>query len=284
MMKMNTAKIRSIKAKSTEVLQDIWAETFMTGMLMMGIVLLTALLVVLTARLMGFCTVSSLFEGGARAGVFLALTAVILIISYLCSVPLYFGIRWYFWQAANDNVMPICSLFSCYSSLSSMMRCLKLKLAIDLRRLALLLVLAVPAYIEIRLARYLWNVSGKGLPAQIALAGGCIIVTLCLLALYMVITARYIPVGYLLADEPDSTPSEIIAKSINTVNKKFASLMLTYLSFWKSILSALLIMPVIFLIPYFYIITALFIRECVLENTPSEDSPAKSQRKEKLLV
>ena len=284
MMKMNTAKIRNIKAKSTDVLRNIWAETFMTGMLIMGVAFLTALAVIITARLMGFCTVSSLYEGGARTGLFLALAAVILIISYFCSVPLYFGIRWYFWQAANDNVMPICSLFSCYASPSSVMRCVKLKLAIDLKRLAVFAVLSVPAYIEIRLARYLWSVSGQSLPVHIALAGGCAVVTLCLFALYLVLTARYIPVGYFLADEPDSSTSEIIEKSINTVKKKFASLMLTYLSFRKTILSALLIMPVIFLIPYFYIITALFIRECVSESTPSEDDTAVPQRKEQILV
>lgn len=282
-MKTTLTKITTIKKRTMDELQKIWAETVMTGLLVTGTGCLYFLIFILLARLSGLHSSDGiLLIPDTLSPLFIIAAVLLFLTGYLVCIPLYFGIRWFFWQAAEGRTMPMSSLFACYSSKDTVIRCIKLKLSVDIRKLLILAVLCVPMFFAIKLAQNIWESGNQGMLYRFGLIAGCAIVTLSLAFLFILLTARYIPVGYFLADSPDSGTADIIEKSVKTVQKKHTVMMMTYLSCWRTFLTGVFVLPVIFIVPYLYMVTAVFIHECT-ENE-HDDTESMTGRKEHQLA
>ena len=86
---------------------------------------------------------------------------------------------------------------------------------------------------------------------------------------------KCVPVGYLLAENPDSVVADIFVLSENLVKKNALGLMSLYMSFIGWFLACLPAFPVIVLLPYFNVSMSIFLRNCLEED---EKAPQTAER------
>ncbi|MCM1577824.1 MAG: hypothetical protein NC078_03375, partial [Ruminococcus sp.] len=235
----------------------------MISLLETGIVCLVYTSLLLMARVTGVHTAMNviLIPEKFSAG-FVISAAAILIGCYVGSTPLYFGIRWFFWQSSDmGDVMPVSSVFACYSSHEMRMKCYKIRLAVDIRRLGWGLLFGGAAAAEMCLALVLWQNSAKGENLRFWLTFGCIVMMLGAVVLYMMFTIKYIPMGYLMAAEPYAEAKKIVSMCKETSKKKTFYIFCMYLGNIRHAPLMLFIFPIFVLRPYTMMMTAEALRD-----------------------
>lgn len=270
-----TMRTAQIKAEARERLMGCFAESAFISMLNIGVFLITYLLIILVGRLTGAHTAETLFPVFSSCPpMFILSLCVILLTAYILSAPIYYGSKWFFWQAAGGNTMPASSVFAGYSSFEQFKLCVKLRVLLDIRRLPYILIFGTAAVVETFLAGRLLS-DGGGLGEKIFVYIGVAVVAVG--AVYMCFCAglRCVPVGYLLAENPDSVVSDIFALSEKLVRKNTWGLMSLYASFLGWFIACLPAFPVIVLIPYFNVAMSVFLRSC-LEDM--EEAPVASEK------
>jgi len=90
---------------------------------------------------------------------------------------------------------------------------------------------------------------------------------------------KCVPVGFLLADNPDGMVSEMFELSESLVKRNMMDIIKLYISFAGWFLSCLPAFPVIILMPYFNVSMAILLRDCI-EKGKQEDSTEKAEKKE----
>lgn len=270
---MTMKTIKEIKGRAAELLKSCWAESVLMGLLDMGIICLTYSLLLLTARITGVHTAENMLLIPERISPsFAVAAAIILEIYYVFTTPLYFGTRWFFWQTSGGkDIMPVSSLFAGYATWESIKRCLRLKLSMDIHKLPPLFISAGLVLLEIVLARVIWQSSSQTAVLKVLLVIGCIIMTAAALTLYSMLTMQYIPVGYIMADDPYAAPKDIIKHSLGTSKKKYFYMMKMYADNIRLFPLSFFIFPILVLRPYFLMMTAVFIRECMEADDDMND-------------
>lgn len=281
-------RIKKIKENAVSILSKCCAEAAFISLLNCGTFCTFYIAVILAGKLTGAHTADSFLPVfSSYPPAFIAAALLLMLTAYLSVTPLYFGIRWFFWQASGGNIMPLSSLFACYSSSETVLRCLKIKIVTDMRKLTLLLIFCGMGYIEVTLGKRLQEYSGESKAAEMAVILGCVVMGICMIILFFVFNLKYIPVGYLLAGNPDSEPEEILSESAAMVNKKKGFMLSFYLSFAGWLALCLLVFPILFVAPYMSMVTALMIRENVSESEAQkacEEEVRSSPEREETLI
>lgn len=273
-------RTKEIKAKARELLRGCFAESAFVSMLNIGLFLITYLLIIIAGRVTGAHTHESLFPiFSSCPPSFIIALCVILLTAYFLSAPIYYGSRWFFWQAAGGNTMPASSVFAGYSSLEQFKLCIKLRFLSDIRRLPYILIFGTAAIVEVILAkRMLYADAGKGSAAFIY--AGLIVVAVGVIYMCFCAGLKCVPVGYLLADDPDAVVADIFELSEQVVRRNAGRMMKLYISFVGWFLACLPAFPIIILIPYFNVSMAVFLKDCLDER----ENTGETAVKEKIMV
>ena len=109
---------------------------------------------------------------------------------------------------------------------------------------------------------------------------GCAVVCGGLILFFLISGMQYVPVGYLLADNPDAGADNIIKLSKKIVSKKYAYMMMLYASFIGWYVICIAGFPVLALIPYLYMTSAVFINDSI-EQINSEITPESIENEQK---
>ena len=88
---------------------------------------------------------------------------------------------------------------------------------------------------------------------------------------------RCVPVGYLLADDPDALVSDIFELSEQVVRRNAGRLMKLYISFIGWFLACLPAFPIMILIPYFNVSLAVLLRDCIEGSQEKEKAEIKEE-------
>lgn len=264
MRAMTTAmRTRDIKARARELLRGCFAEVAFISVMNIGLSLAVYLLIIIAGRVTGAHTNESLFPIFSSCPLpFVIALCVILLTGYILSAPIYYGSKWYFWQAAGGNIMPVSSVFAGYSSFEQFKLCVKLRSLSDIRRLPYILIFGTAAVVEGILAKRMLSADADRSSAVFIYAG---LIVVAVGVIYMCFCAglKCVPVGYLLADDPDAVVSDIFELSEQVVKRNAGRLMKLYISFIGWFLACLPAFPVIILIPYFNVSMAVLLRDCI---------------------
>lgn len=210
--------------------------------------------------------------------IFLAVSAVILLVSYLLGAPLFFGVRWFFWQASGDNgVMPISSVFARYSDRKSVLRCIFLRIKMDASRLFPVTLLTGTVVLDLILGEKLIKAS-ETLGVKIAVISGSAVIIIGVILLLLADSVKHILVGFILASNPDDSAKEILNVSRKTVNKSYSSMLMLYLSMFGWIASCLLVFPVLFVKPFLLMITAVYFRKSLADDEKTSDKEISDEK------
>lgn len=263
---MTAMTTKKIKFEAKKRLMTCFPESAFISLLNIGIFLITYLLIILAGRLTGAHTAETLFPVfSACPPSFIIALCVIFAASYILSAPVYYGTRWFFWQAASGNNMPASSVFAGYSSLEQFSLCIKLRALSEMRRLPYILVFGTAVIVEAFLAKRMLSGSGGGENAGL-IYGGFALATVGVIYICFCAGLKCIPVGFFLADDPDAVVSDIFELSEKIIKGNAVRLMKLYISFIGWFLVCLPAFPVIFLLPYFNMSLAVFLKDCLAEN------------------
>lgn len=270
--------IHDIKSRALKILSKCWVESAFISLLNISIPSIIYMIILLTATAVGVHdpkTILPVFT--SFPPLLIALAAVLITAAYFISAPLYFGTRWFFLQAASGNYMPVSSVFACYSSANSVMRAIRIRFYTCIRKLVYLLPCIAAIGVVADLARRL-SVYYNSSAVTAAFRVGTMIFIICSLVIYFILTMKYIPLGYMLAENPDSDLHDILACTQKMLDKYSSSMLLMYGSFAPWWLTYLLIFPYFFVQPYVIMITAVFIRMTV-EPEPAEEDSSNNEEK-----
>lgn len=261
-----------------------WAESAFISLLQTGLLLLLYVMLILAGIFTGAHegkTILPVFTSFPPA--FIASAVLMAIGYYIFTAPLSIGIKWYFWHASENNAMPVSSVFAGYRNAECAARFIKLKFFTDMRRITPLTAAVIFIAVDISLTKKMLALySGSGASGILIKSGGAA-VCLGIIIMYLISGMRYIPVGYLLADNPDSSADSIIVLSRKLVARKYPEMFLLYVSFAGWYASCLLGFPLLVLIPYMYMTTAVFIQSC-MEQQSIPNREIKETEKESLTV
>ncbi|MBQ7784025.1 MAG: hypothetical protein IJ368_08660 [Oscillospiraceae bacterium] len=278
---MAMMKIRDIKSAAYGRLSKCWAECAFITLLHIGVVIAVYVLLLLIARFTGIHTAPSVLpEFNSMTPVFIAVSLIVMAVAYIALSPLFLGIRWYFWQASGGTVMPVSSVFAVYSSDEQTKRCIKLRLMIDIRKLVLLFAAVTVAFMGISLAERLQKMWAGNIAVEVFINGGCAVLVAGVMLLYIVVGMKYLPAGFLMAENPDASVSEVMELCERIVGKKYTYLLALYCSYAGWYAACLLVFPILFIIPIMYMTTAVFIRESLRDIGFSRDDSAAETEKE----
>lgn len=279
---MTSMTTKKIKSEAKRLLMTCFAESAFISMLNIGFFLITYLLIILAGRLTGAHTAETLFPVfSACPGSFVIALCAILAASYILSAPIYYGTRWFFWQAAMGNNMPASSVFAGYSSNEQFRLCVKLRVLSDMRRLPYILVFGTAVIVEGFLARRLLT-GGGGAESACLIYGGFALATVGVVYICFCAGLKCIPVGFLLANDPDAVVSDIFELSEKLIKGNAARLMKLYASFIGWFLICLPAFPVIILLPYFNMSLAVFLKDCLARDM--EQSTEDKDKKEAVMA
>lgn len=264
--------IRRIKGEAVERLKSCWAESVMISLLELGTYCLTYTVLLLTARVTGVHTANNIILIPEKFSLpFIISAVVILAVHYAATIPLHFGIRWFFWQSsAVGDVMPVSSVFACYSSRETRSKCFRIKLAADVRKLGWGIVFGAPVCAELFLADIIRQSSAVGENVRIGLIAGCIVMAACALGLYLIFTVKYLPAGYLMAANPYAAAGEIIALCSRISKRKSIYILKMYAGNIRHLPLIIFIFPILVLRPYVLMTTAVSVRKSLEEIDGAE--------------
>ncbi|MDE7294911.1 MAG: hypothetical protein K2N72_10855 [Oscillospiraceae bacterium] len=259
--------IREIKGEAVERLKSCWAESVMISLLELGIYCLTYTVLLLTARVMGVHTANNVILIPEKFSLpFVISVIVILAVQYIATIPLYFGIRWFFWQnSTGKDVMPVSSVFACYGSQETRSKCFRIKLATDVRKLGWAILFGALVCAELFLADIIWQYSAKGEDVRIGLLAGCIIMAVGAWVFYMICTIKYIPAGYMMAANPYAAAGEIITLCKRTSKQRYVYILKMYAGNIRHAPLIIFIFPILVLRPYMLMTTAVSVRDSLGE-------------------
>lgn len=260
---MAQMKIRDIKTRTKELFTKCWAEAAFITILQTAVFMLYYSVIMLLGRFTGAHSADTLMpEFTSFPPVFILSSAGLLLTGHIVTAPLEFGIKWYYWQASSGLFVPVSSIFGCYSSPDSIKRCIKMRLMIDVRLLALISAAAAFTAAAGYLTSILHGITEKDSIPYIFATAGFWAAVIIILAAVATLSLRYVPLGYIMADDPDATVTEIIARSRKRLGRKYIGMMKMYCSFAVWYLLFIFVFPILPLIPYLKMSTAVFIRSC----------------------
>lgn len=265
-------------------MKKCWAETAFISLLIAGIFLGVYVFLILIGRFMRIHTAETIMPVFSELPApFLISAAVLLLTAYVICAPLYFGIRWFYWQASGGQIMPLSSLFACYSSRESIFRCIKLKFIMDMQRFIFTAIFGGLGALGSFLAFRIWHDNDNSRSSGILLICLCTIMFAGLTVLYTVFTVKYVPVGYLMADNPYSGTGEILTLSRRIVGKRYYHMLMFYLSCANYVAMCIFIFPVLLVYPMLCMFTAVYIRDGLYSDeysrtdTENEPTPEKAE-------
>ena len=272
--------IRDLKKRSSELFRKCWAEAAFISLLQMGLFLLLYAVIMLLGIITGALQTGSILpKFNSFPPNFIIGSVILILIYYISTDPLMLGIRWYYWHAAEKNVMPVSSVFAGYRSTEYALSLIKLKVITDMRRLTPAIVSAACMAVTISITKKLltYTLSDTG---AFLIKVGCAVVCGGLILFFLISGMQYVPVGYLLADNPDAGADNIIKLSKKIVSKKYAYMMMLYASFIGWYVICIAGFPVLALIPYLNMTSAVFINDSI-EQINSEITPESIENEQK---
>ncbi len=270
-------KIWDIKKEAFDTLKMCWAEAAMIGLLGAGIVLAVYCFILVVGRLTGVIATDSIMPVFTDFNLsFGIISILVLAASYIASIPLFFGIRWFYWQAVNGRIMPLSSIFACYSSSEMVKKSIIIKLSVDIPRISLLGVLMLLGAGEAYMAAKLWELSGNEKAVGIAVMIGCAVVGAGIIIIYVLYGIQYIPIGYLVAERPDADMKEIARLSRSIIEKRYFHMFASYITCGAWILSCVLVFPILIVQPILIMLSAVFVRDGLEGENQVQDEAAEA--------
>ncbi len=257
--KVASFDIKELKKEALVKLRNSWAEVAFITLFYVASPIIAYMTIIMVAYLTGgnVVYVGIPFVIPPYNTVFVVSSVAIVIASYLLSCPLYLGTSWYYLQLANGNVMPVSSIFARYNTKSSIMLSIKIKLKIDIKKAIVLIPTAIVMCAVFSLASTIEDDFTRHLIDGVAIA--------VFLILYVYFFIKYTPIGFIITNDYDNS-EDLICNYKNVSTKHLKQLVKMFLSFMPYFVASITMFPLLFVIPYLSMNSALYTNEYILRG------------------
>ncbi len=206
------------------------------------------------------------------------ITFILALLLWIITVPYKYGLRWYRLQQVRGHSVHGKSVFSCYFSAKRMFQVYRLSLLLFLKRIVLLIPLAVIIGTEIYLiSRIGSNGSSLGYNLVVVVL---LMVAVILYIGYNIVNIKYAAAPYIFALGFDRPATEIINESVHFAKSKRGYMIEVLRNCALMLIPCMLIFPIIFAIPKMMMIYTAAINE-IIESGFAEDRAIVTKRREK---
>ena len=203
--------------------------------------------------------------GWAVIAVFLAVIVLLMV----AAAPFAYGTGWYRIQQIRGNSVHARSIFSCYASVKKLWQVLRINSILIIKRLYVMLPFALVSawgfYVSDVIEKY-----SDSRAAYYTVFGLAVIVTLCLICLFILYNVRYAAVMYLYVLEPGKSPSELISESKKIMHGKAGYMTEVMLSVSGWLIPCIIIFPMIFIVPYLHMTYTAAVNEIIMYENGEE--------------
>lgn len=175
---------------------------------------------------------------------------IALILLYVVYAPMYFGLKWCYYNASKGKITPINCLFGCCTSVSRWWKTVKLKVVTDVMKaiglIPMAAVFAAEAFLYKRVSAMTDSRAVRFLMIVFMLFS-----MLCMYAVYLLYSVRYTLIPYVFASDPDLPLTEIYRKGTAISDKNKMSLFSLTWSFVPMFMSFVTGFTVFFVMPIY---------------------------------
>ena len=183
-----------------------------------------------------------------------------LILMWLVFTPFKYGVKWYRIQHVRGQSVPARGIFSCYMSLSRLLKMFRVDFGITMRKLCVIL----PAAASAGAAYYM--LQGERNILLYCVSAAFMLISAGLLILYIILNIRYSLVSFIYVLEPDIPIKTLIRESKRLVKGRISYCVKILLSAAWLIIPCLLIFPAVFIVPYIQMVYTAMINEMIRQE------------------
>lgn len=214
----------------------------------------------------------------ASDSVMLLVTAAIVLVMWIITLPYTYGVRWYRLQQVRGHSVHAKSIFSCYFSPKKMLQVYKLSTLLVLKKVVLLIPLAIlmgaALFLIIR-----FNAIGGGIVYNLVVVA-LLMLSVVMYLTYTIVNIKYTAAPYIFALGHDRPAVEIIKESVQFTRGKQGYMIEVLRSCAIMLIPCVLVFPMFFVLPKMMMIYTAAINE-VIESGLEEDKLVSMERREK---
>lgn len=258
-----------VKMNAKKCLSNNWGKAIAIVMLSVSIYLLFAIIETIISMLLGLPVSGKDFSklNGVAANIqntsllSFFVTLAMALASFLILIPLSLGITNWYMQLSNGESEDILSVFNCFSNKKMMLRALGLYFNVGIRLIILgILYLCMPLA-TVLLSNWVLKYgefNGSQFVGYLGLIFGVVLYIVAVLG-FSIYSQRYFLCKYYILDGKTSM-KQAIKNSVQATNKIRDSIFLYKLSFLGWGILGVLILPMMYIIPYYSMTTVLYAR------------------------
>lgn len=277
-------KERIFKSTVLSKLSDYWIETeFLllaeTGA--MSVILLLFLLFV--KKCFPEADIFDLLSAVIDNPSIIAVAAVFFIVGFIIITPLYYGIKWCYFQIAKGKTAPVSGAFFGYLEIHRWFKALVLSAVISLRKLVIYLPFGIMSAVGVFIASELIaNTDSRVTETFIHM--GTAVLLICAYVIFLLLTVKYEAVPFIYAENPDKNPFEILREGISLMDGSKAVYSAMIISYVPFMVLCILGFPIVILSPIFNMARAYTCARIIdkkLSVTDNENSAENSEKTER---
>lgn len=248
--------IKEIKKSALQRLSENSGQGIAVCVIIISVMLVFALLNQLFYEVFDYFGILITYRGLFKYhDTYVLMCALCRVAQYILTVPAIVGAMWWFIHCVRGEQNPVSSILVAYSNRRMFFKTVWLKFNIHLRKLGITAIAALSIYAQYRVVADAFKGGGNNLVAVLLLFG-MITLAVCMAAYWAVFTLRYTLVDYIFTLNPDLSVREIAEYSKEGMKNHMGDILRLIVSFIPQFLLCLLIFPVIFVVPYFFMARA----------------------------
>lgn len=201
--------------------------------------------------------------------------AVVLLIEFFIITPFWFGFLKWAYAIASGKPSPITLLFYYYTGVKKYFKSLRVLFSVALRAVCYTFVLTLPAMLLYGAAVYYGGTQGYLPYFYLVMMGLCALLAFCGGVLALVLSMKYMIVGFLFVEDASIKIRPAIRHSAEIMKhqKRVAASLLV--SFFPLLILSLAFLPLLFVLPYVAVAFAIFAKYLIEKDRRERPAPER---------
>ncbi len=244
-------KERIFKSTVISKLSDYWIETEFLLLAEMGAISVILLLFLLfVKKCFPDADIFNPISAVTHDPPIIAAAAAFSVVGFIVITPLYYGIKWCYFQIAKGKTAPVSGAFFGYLEIHRWLGALVLSAVISLRKLLTYLPFGIISAVGVFIASELIaNTDSRVTETFIHM--GTAVLLICAYVIFLLLTVKYEAVPFIYAENPDKAPFEILREGISLMDGSKAVYSAMIISYVPIMVLCILGFPIVILFPIF---------------------------------
>ncbi len=210
----------------------------------------------------------------------IAAAAVFFTIGFIVITPLYYGIKWCYFQIAKGKTAPVSGAFFGYLEIHRWLKALVLSAVISLQKLVMYIPFGIISAVGVFIASELTANTNSRVTENFIHMGTAVLL-ICAYVIFLLLTVKFEAVPFLYAENPDKNPFETLREGISLMDGSRAVYSAMIISYVPFMVLCVLGFPIVVLFPIFNMAKAYTCAWIIENKLSANDGGNSSENAEK---